>query len=174
MERRFWSPLLALAVAAVLISAGCSDGDQDSKAKTVTSSESATFVGKVEGTGANIGLVTKDGKLAGFVCENKTNSLRLGPVPIKDGTAKLVQDGRTVGAVEITDHGAAGKVEIAGLRHIFSAEHATGQAGVYRLANQDAEEDWDGWIVLNDGSYTGTSKSKPSTGKPWVDPEVDP
>ena len=174
MERRLKSSLLAIAVTAMLVIAGCSDGDEDSKTKTVTSSEAATFVGKVEGTGANIGLVTKNGKVAGFVCENKTNSLRLDPVPIKNGTAKLIQDGRTVGAVEITDHGAAGKVEIAGLRHIFSAEHATGQAGVYRSANQDAEEDWDGWVVLNDGSYTGTSKSKPSTGKPWVDPEVDP
>ena len=88
--------------------------------------------------------------------------------------AKLVFDGRTVGTVAITDHGAAGKVEIGGLQHIFAAEHATGKAGVYRLAATNADDAWDGWIVLNDGTYTGTSKSKPITGNPWIDPDTDP
>jgi hypothetical protein len=63
---------------------------------------------------------------------------------------------------------------MAGLQHIFAAERATGKAGVFRLAADYPDVEWDGWIVLNDGTYTGTSKSKPSTGKPWINPEIDP
>ena len=176
MEQRRWGPLLVLVAAATLTLAGCAGDETEPKSiRTIQeASDHGTFVGTVDGTGANIGLVTKDNKLAGFVCEDKNSSLRLDPVPIENGAAKLVFDGRTVGTVAITDHGAAGKVELGGLQHIFAAEHATGKAGVYRLAATNSDENWDGWIVLNDGTFTGTRKNMPSTSKPWIDPETDP
>jgi hypothetical protein len=167
--------LVVLLAAAVLALAGCGDDGKAEKVKTIKAADNgAVFVGKVQGTSANIGLVTKNGKLAGFVCEDENSALRLDPVPLEGGDANLVFDGRNVGVVAITDHGAAGKIEMGGLQHIFAAEVATGKAGVYRRASDNPDIAWDGWIVLNDGTYTGTSKSKPTTGRPWINPEIDP
>lgn len=174
-RRRILSRSLVLVAAAMLITAACSDASKDSKVRTIQSvSDGGSFVGTVEGTHANIGLVTKDDWLAGFVCEGPNAAVRLDPVPIKGGGAKLVQDGRTVGLVAITDHGATGRIDLAGLQRTFAAEQATGKAGVYRLAAKAGRE-WDGWIVRNDGRYTGTIKSKPSiSSRPWIDPDTDP
>jgi hypothetical protein len=83
-------------------------------------------------------------------------------------------DGEAVGTVSVAEDIAVGTVEFAGSKRRFSAEPATGDAGVYRLAAENPDEEWDGWVVLNDGTYTGTSKSKPSTGSPWVDPDSQP
>ncbi len=172
-RRRFWNPLLVLVAATALTLAGCSDSEPKPTASPSTS-DGVTFVGTVDASSANIGLVTKDDTLAGFVCENENAGLRFDPVPIKNGTAELVQDGRVVGTASLADDIAVGTVEFAGTKHKFRAEPATGKAGVYRLAAENADANWDGWIVLNDGTFTGTSKSKPSTGKPWIEPDIDP
>jgi hypothetical protein len=132
------------------------------------------YVGQVDASKANIGLVTRDGKLAGMVCQDAKTSLRLDVVSLSSGAAELTQDGTMVGTVSVADDIAVGTVDIDGSKHEFRAEPAIGGAGVYRLAAGSPDKAWDGWIVLNDGSFTGTRKSKPSTAHPWINPEVDP
>jgi hypothetical protein len=170
-RRRWLTPLLFMMAAATLSLAGCTDNEP---AASPTPAQGTTYVGQVDASKANIGLVVAGDTLAGFVCESANASLRLDAVPLENGTGELMDDGRVVGTVSVADDVAVGTVEFQGTKHKFQAEPATGDAGVYRRAAENPEEAWDGWIVLNDGSYTGTSKSKPSSGKPWIDPDIDP
>lgn len=174
MEQRRWGLVLVVVAAAAVTLAGCSGNERPKTIRTIqAAADHGTFVGKVDGTGANIGLVTKDDRLAGFLCQDRNTSVRFDPVPIEGGAANLVRNGKVIGLVAITDHGATGRIAFAGKQRIFATELATGKAGVYRLAAKNAAR-WDGWIVLNDGSYTGTRKSRPSTGNPWIDPDTNP
>jgi hypothetical protein len=174
-HRRRWAPLLALMAAAALSLAGCADNDTEAKPEASPIKAGATvYVGKVDASEANIGLVTQGDKLAGMVCQDANTSLRLDAVPLQNGTAELVADGTVVGTVSVAADIAVGTVDFDGSKRKFRTELATGGAGVYRLPSENQDEPWDGWVVLNDGTYTGTSKSKPSTGRPWIDPDSQP
>ena len=163
-----------VAVGAFLTLAGCSDPEPKPTVTIPAASDGVTFVGPVDASTANIGLVTRNDRLAGFVCQDESASLRFDPVPIENGTAELTQDGTVVGTVSVADGVAVGTVDFGGAKHKFVTAPASGQAGVFRLAAENPDDAWDGWIVLNDGTYTGTSDNKPSTGMPWVDPDIDP
>ena len=176
MVRRRWRLPAALVTAAAMTLAGCSGSDEEPKTiPTVESGVSdGVYVGKVDSSSANIGLVVKGGQLAGMVCQDANASLRFDAVPVEDGSALLVQDGKSVGTVSLAEDVAVGTVAFDGSKRRFSAEPATGDAGVFRRAAENPEGEWDGWVVLNDGSFTGTRKGRPSTGSPWINPEVDP
>lgn len=176
-ERRRWSRLSAvLAALAAMTLAGCSGSDKEpTPIKTIPEGGSGiVYVGKVDASSANIGLVTKGGQLAGLVCQDAKTSLRLDAVTIDSGSAILKQDGKDVGTVSVAEDIAVGTVEFDGSKRRFMAEPATGDAGVYRLAAGNPDQAWEGWVVLNDGSFTGTTKAKPSSGSPWIDPEQEP
>jgi hypothetical protein len=173
---RHWRKALPVLVATSALSlAGCADDPAEPEpAASPTASEGTVYVGQVDASEANIGLVTKDDQLAGMVCQDENASLRLDAVTLENGSAELKQDGKVVGTVSVADDIAVGTVDFEGSKRKFRAEPATGDAGVYRKAAANPSDPWDGWVVLNDGSYTGTSKSKPSTGRPWIDPEQEP
>lgn len=176
VRRRWWRLSAVLVALAALGLAGCSDSDKEPTSIATASegtSDGVVYVGKVDASSANIGLVTQGDQLAGMVCQDANASLRLDPVTITNGTAELSQDGEVVGTVSVAEDIAVGTVEFEGSKRKFSAEPATGNAGVFRLAAENPDEEWDGWVVLNDGSFTGTSKNKPSTASPWINPEVD-
>lgn len=171
-HRRWWSPLIVLAAVAALEVAGCAENSEP-EPKASPTQPGKVYVGQVDASKANIGLVTQGDRLAGMVCQDANNSLRLDAVTLENGTGELKQDGKVVGTVSVADDIAVGTVDFGGSKRKFRTEPATGDAGVYRLAAENPDEPWEGWVVLNDGTYTGTSKSKPSTGKPWVDPMTD-
>ena len=175
-RRRWWRLSAALVAVAATSIAGCSDSDKEPTAIQTAdeASDGVTYVGKVDASSANIGLVTKGDKLAGMVCEDANTSLRLDAVTVDNGSAVLMHDGKAVGTASLADDIAVGTVEFDSSKRRFTAEPATGDAGVFRAAAEDPDEVWDGWVVLNDGSFTGTSKGKPSTGSPWIDPDQEP
>ncbi len=177
VERRRWGSLSAALVAvAAMTVAGCTGSDQEPKvSQTIPeASDAVTYVGKVDASSANIGLVTQGDQLAGLICEGPNASLRLDAVTVDTGSAILMADGEAVGTVSVADDIAVGTVEFAGSKRRFSAEPAIGDAGVYSLAAENPDEEWVGWVVLNDGSFTGTTRSKPSTGRPWINPDTQP
>lgn len=176
VDRRRWWRLSALVAAAAMTLSSCSGSDEEPTTiatKPEGASGEVTYVGKVDASTANIGLVTQGDRLAGMVCQDAKSSLRLDAVTLANGSAELVADGKVVGTVSVAEDVAVGTVEIAGSQHRFMTEPATGQAGVYRLAAGDSDA-WHGWVVLNDGTYTGTSKGKPSGGSPWINPDSQP
>jgi hypothetical protein len=159
------------------IAAGCSgSGEEPTTISTASEGtpDGVTFVGKVDASSANIGLVTQGDRLAGMVCQGLGAALRLDAVTVANGSAELTSDGNVVGIVSVADNVAVGTVELDGSKHKFMAEPATGGAGVFRLAAESPDDAWDGWVVLNDGSHTGTSEGKPSTGSLWIDPDQEP
>lgn len=177
VRRRWWRLSAALVAVAATTLAGCSDSDKEPTSIATASegtSDGVVYVGKVDASSANIGLVTRGDQLAGMICQDANASVRLDPVTVTNGTAELAQGGEVVGTVSVADDIAVGTVEFEGSKRKFRAEPATGNAGVFRLAAENPDEEWDGWVVLNDGSFTGTSENKPSTASPWVDPATDP
>jgi hypothetical protein len=149
-----------------------------------------TYVGKLSGSDAYIAIVTNGtgDQAGGYVCDSKKVSLWIGKSPLGDGQGKLLarRDGAPVGSVEIAGGGATGEVTIAGSAHAFSAEAASGDAGLHH-ATQSKSNDVTvetGWVVLADGSFRGirktstttTTASKPSavTTVGWVDPDTQP
>jgi hypothetical protein len=131
----------------------------------------------VDGTTANIGLVVKDNRVAGFMCTETKEWTTLAPVDLNGNKATLrAADGTDPAPdVEVTFNGdsATGKVHLDQIA-LFTAEKATGDAGVYRVPAEKEGEPWKGWVVLNDGSYTGNAKGKPSSGTQWIQPDIDP
>ena len=172
-HRRWWTPPIVLAAMAALGVAGCAETSEP-KSKASPTEPGQVYVGQVDASKANIGLVTQGDRVAGMVCLDATSSLRLDAVTLENGTGELKEDGKVVGTVSVADDIAVGTVDFKGSKRRFRAEPATGDAGVYGKVAENPDEPWDGWVVLNDGSYTGTSKSKPSTGKPWIEPDTQP
>lgn len=176
MTRQRWTAPAALAVIAALAVSGC--GNEEPAQPKEKAADAGTYVGKVEDTNANIGLVVRDNQIAGFVCENKESWLTLARTDLNGDKATLkAEDGTDPGtevSVTISGDRATGTVSFEEVTATFTAEKATGDAGVYRVPGQREGEPWKGWVVLNDGSYTGNAKGKPSSGQPWVDPDSQP
>jgi hypothetical protein len=174
-------PLAALIAIAALGLTACGN-DEPAKPKQ-SAADAGTFVGTVDGTTVNIGLVVKDNRLAGFACSKKEiaagypkkASFALAPVDLTGNKATLqTDDGTEVGSVAISGDNATGKLDVLGYTQPFTAERATGDAGVFRLPAEKEGEPWTGWVVLNDGSFTGNAKGKPSSGQPWINPDQEP
>jgi hypothetical protein len=177
MARRPWTPLAALAAIAALALAGCSS-DEPAKPKQ-DAVDAGTYVGHVDGTSANIGLVVKDNRVAAFMCTERNEWLTFPAVDVKGKKATLrADDGTEPGPgtevdVTFSGDGATGKLDLGDIA-LFTAEKATGDAGVFRVPAEKEGDPWKGWVVLNDGSYTGNAKGKPTSGSPWIDPDSQP
>jgi hypothetical protein len=173
--------LLAIAAALAALSfvtVGCG-GDGDGE----TSAAAGTYVGTVDGTDAYIALVSDGKQVSGYLC---------------DGTPKAVKVCRWLDNAEVTGQNAAlgerprrflvearladeatGEVETYPQAHSFTAEAASGDAGLYRAIKGKVGEVGTveaGWIILNDGSQRGGSERQ-LEGSIVADepvPELDP
>jgi hypothetical protein len=118
-----------------------------------------TFVGTVEGTDAYIALVSEGNVTTGYVCDGTPKAVKvyfwLDNAEITDGSAELAsRQGDPLGEPSFADDQASGEVEIDGQPHSFTAEAATGDAGLYRPIKGETGQKGtveSGWIILNDG-----------------------
>jgi hypothetical protein len=169
--------LVAALVAAFALLAGCGDDDSESGGASPTA---GVFVAKVEGTDAEIALVTDRERLSGaFLCIPKGGSSWISPAPLEDGKVELVaRRGDTLGEASFAGDSASGEVTVAGGQRSFSAELAKGKAGLYRTTSGKVGKagfSETGWIVLSDGSVCGVTgtitpgggfKSQPAPSSP--------
>jgi hypothetical protein len=122
------------------------------------------FVGKVDGTDAEVALVTNGERLSGAYLCSPNGAVWFRPATFAGGTADLVpRSGETLGEASFAGEGASGNVDLGGDSHSFSAELATGKAGLYRTTSGEPEGEGrvseTGWIVLPDGSKCGRTNS---------------
>lgn len=116
-------------------------------------------VGRVEGTRAFIAFSLERGRLRAYICDGTTKRPattttwfkgpwdgRSSPLKLTGAGAELVIDAVSA------DGRMSGSVVIAGVRHAFSAEPATGPAGLYDGTGRGARATW---IVLADGARRG-------------------
>jgi hypothetical protein len=151
-----------------LISGG--SGEAPAPARADASSEApaaTTYVGRVAGTRALIGLIEDGRRIRAYVCDSRTiASWFLGS--LRNGRAALTA---TVGRARLTlalSRGRAeGAVTIAARRHRFVALPATGKAGLYRgtLSAPDGSPLAAGGIVLPSGAKAG-AVVRPGTAAP--------
>jgi hypothetical protein len=122
-----------------------------------------SYVGKVDGTDAYIALVTGSGKVAGYICDSANISVWIPAATVSGNSASLVsRKGVAVGPVTWSGSTASGTVTIDGTGHAFTAQLASGDAGLYRAVQGtpgDAGAVEVGWVVLPDGSQRGTITS---------------
>jgi hypothetical protein len=122
-----------------------------------------SYVGKVDGTDAYIALVTGSGKVAGYICDSATISIWIPAATVSGNSASLVsRKGAAVGQVTWSGSTASGTVTIDGASHAFTAQLATGDAGLYRAVQGTpgaAGSIEVGWVVLPDGTQRGTITS---------------
>jgi hypothetical protein len=139
--------------------AGCGGDDDDDGGAPPTA---GVFVAEVEGTEAQIALVTDGASLGGgFLCVPKGGSSWIRGAPLEDGTVELVaRREESLGEATFDGDTASGEVSVAGGPHSFSAELAAGKAGLYRTTSGKAGEPGfseTGWVVLPDGSVCGVT-----------------
>jgi hypothetical protein len=157
------SAVLALAAFGL---AACG-GDDDETTATAGGTQPVSvgvFVGRVEGTDASVALVTNGQRLSGAYLCSPNGAAWFRPATFADGTADLVtRSDETLGEASFAGEGASGTVDIGGESHSFSAELATGKAGLYRTASGKPESEGGfsetGWIVLSNGSKCGRTNS---------------
>ncbi|MGH9049404.1 MAG: hypothetical protein ACRDY4_06720, partial [Acidimicrobiia bacterium] len=122
------------------------------------------YVGAVAGTDAYLAVTSDGDEFRGYVCDGEGLSTWIGAAPLAGATAELVtREGETIGTVTFAGGAATGTVSVAGAEHDFTADEATGDAGLYRAtpgapdAPVSAEPGWVeiGWIVLTDGTQRG-------------------
>jgi hypothetical protein len=183
---RAWTVALVVGVAL----AGCGGGDDGGSASAPSQAKNAvalkgTFVGKVDGSDAYIALVSDAKRVLGYVCDSKRVSGWLDVAVIRGGTAILSsRGGKALGQATFSADGVSGEVTIGGARRAFSAQPASGDAGLYRAAHvrrQDGTlgkgEIELGWIVLPDGTQrgglnTGTTSKVLVQSAPRLDPSA--
>jgi len=151
--------------ALVLAACGGDDDDGEEKAQptpaetgqTADRDKTRTFVGKVEGTDANIAIQVAGDAASGYVCDGKKI---WGSVvgDAKDGEVELADEDRDY-VVDATVQGdtVSGEVTLKdGSVQSFSAEPAEGDAGLYQLVEKAEDNVYVGrWVRSNDGSVRG-------------------
>jgi hypothetical protein len=119
------------------------------------------YVGKVSGTDAYIAVATDAKIVAGYLCDGKQLSTWFGHPAVSGGQAALTsRAGASLGSVRFSGTVATGVVSVNGSSHAFSAELATGTAGLYRETSGTKDKPGykeTGWIVLADGSIRGAT-----------------
>ena len=174
--------LLGALLAAAALLAGCGGGTKtvtvNAAGGTVGGSgpaKAGVYAGLVEGTDTNIALVSDGKRLTGaYVCNSRLKVGRwIRPAPLANNRAGLVaRNGDSVGEATLAGDRASGSLTIGPGSGSFSAQIATGKAGLYRTASGTAAKPGfkeTGWIVTPNGStcgYTTTLTSKGSTIRP--------
>jgi hypothetical protein len=176
------TPLLAVltvALVGALPLASCG-GDSDNGSADNGSASSGpaakgVYVGKAEGSGPYIALVTDGKEVTGYICNGTPHSKAanlvsawLKPTSVAGGKATLEnRKGERVGSVAFSDGGAAGQVSLGGQDLSFLAQPPKGDAGLYRATKGP----WDtpgsievGWILLADGTQRGAIAKSGSEG----------
>jgi hypothetical protein len=156
--RRSLPAAACLLIGVVLAAAGCGGNGNGGQAAQ------GVFVGKVSGTDAYIALISDGSKLGGYLCDGKKTSSWLATAELSGGKAQLKSRAAApLGSAELSADRASGEVRVAGASHPFSAEPATGKAGLYRQAKGTIGKPGfteTGWIVLADGSVRGATSFK--------------
>jgi hypothetical protein len=152
--------IATLCVAALSVGFGCGGDDDDDE---TAAGSKGSYVGTVEGTKAYIALVSSGGQVSGYVCDGTPKAVDvyfwLDTAKITDGSADLVsRRGDPLGEATFEDGEATGEVKVDGKSHSFTAEAASGEAGLYRGIRGKVGESGTveaGWIVLNNGTQRG-------------------
>lgn len=161
-----WRLLLVALLAVLVVLAGCGDDDGEAGQPAPPERSAApkgTFVGKVEGTDAYLALVSDGKRVLGYVCDSKRISTWIAVASVRDGKAKLnSRRADALGEATFSADGVSGELTVGGERRSFSAQPASGEAGLYRAAhvkrrdNKLSEGEVEaGWVVLPDGSQRG-------------------
>lgn len=152
------SALLALALGAC---GGGDDGGQSSPRagpERVGAGAAATYVGRVAGSDANIALLVDGERLSGYVCDDDgAIGVWFEDRSLERGRAQLARrgGGEAIGGAVIGPRSASGEIEVDGQRLSYTAEPATGDAGLYRIVDGRAGRagvSRDGLVVLNEVS----------------------
>jgi hypothetical protein len=166
-----------VAVFALVAGCGGDDDDEDTTSPAATTApaaggkQSATpgvYVGQVGATDKLIGLVTDGTRLTGaYLCIPQSTSQWIRPAPLQGGQAALVaRRGAVLGSAKFSGDTATGTVS-AGGENDFSANLATGDAGLYRKASGTSNQPGfseTGWVVLPDGNTCGSTNTITSGG----------
>ncbi len=152
-----------IAVAALIAACGDEGGSAGDAAQAKSSAAKGTFVGKVDGTGAYLALVSDGTRVLGYVCDSKQVSSWIDVASIRDGRAGLSsRSGAALGEARFSDGRVRGSITVGGDEHAFSLDLASGQAGLYRAARVQQKDgklgDGElevGWVVLSDGTQRG-------------------
>jgi hypothetical protein len=149
--------------------AGCGGDDEETTTATgagggQAAATAGVFLAHVKGTDASIALVTDGQRLSGaYLCIPKETSQWIRPAPLANGKAKLVARRRvTLGKASFAGNRANGDVTVADSSRSFSANLATGKAGLYRTTSGTGDKppfSETGWIVLPNGSVCGSTNS---------------
>jgi len=120
------------------------------------------FVGRVNGTSAEVALVTDGQRLSGaYLCDTSGVSPWFRPSPLSLGGTELVtRGGDALGEVGFAGKRVQGDIAVGSGSGSFTARLATGKAGLYHTASgQPGEPGFreTGWIVLPDGTRCGTT-----------------
>ncbi len=159
-QRQLRGAIIVLAVAALSLAASCGDGGDGDK---VDPGPLKTYVAPIEGTDAQLALITDGNRVAGYVADGKSVSTWFATDELDDGKATLAtRDGFELGEVEISDDSASGEISLAHQllsfdENIpFEADLAEGKAGLYVAAEKEGADSFEaGWVVLPDGSEVG-------------------
>lgn len=164
-RRRAVAAALA-AFATVTVLGGCAEAGEESvgpggapTAAATVAPEAVEVVGRIPGTGALVAVVAAGDEVVAYVCNGDTLGERFFGTRNGDRAVLRAGDGSTValtfvgGAVSGRFTRSGGDVPVS-----FTTEPATGDAGLY-LADGvvDGHTYGAGWIVLGDGTQTGTA-----------------
>jgi hypothetical protein len=166
-------------LAAALLLAGCFGGGNDENttntaatpAPSTGGKQAATqgvYVAEVTGTNDLIALVTDGTRLSGaYLCIPSATSQWIKPAPLQGGKAALVaRRGVVLGSAQFSGDTATGTVNAGGERN-FTANLASGDAGLYRKTSGTSNEPGfseTGWVVLPDGNTCGSTNTITSGG----------
>lgn len=163
------SPILLLLVAALAVAAlaGCSSNESDVAAPTTTTSAATvthTYVGRVAGSDALIGVVVDGKRVLAYVCDGVPGD-PVGTIPTVQAWFNGESNGGSVDVsqpagrlqLELTDSAMTGTLTLAGGRTLaVTGEMATRDAGLYRAdTTGPGGPAVAGWILAGDGTQRG-------------------
>ena len=149
-------------VVLILLSLVLSACDSSSQSEVTTGS----WAGKVEGTDAFIGIASNGKEVIAYVCDGQSISQWF-KGQINSNSLELSANGATL-RLDLAVDSASGTVTLAdGGSFNFTADRASGDAGLYRLDESANGEDFvSGWVVLNDGQLRGLKVGSKGTFEP--------
>ena len=131
------------------------------RAQATDAGQDRTFVGKLEGTDANIAVNVSGDVAHAYVCDsNRIWGLLSGSV--RDGRLKLsTKTGPALGG-SVAGETVSGTVTLKdGTKRSFTASPAKGDAGLYQLAKEvDGTRYVTRWVKANDGSVRGKTTTQ--------------